>query len=330
MTRHKSIVLATAALLTGISCAEERPPTEPSGTPQSIALTHLNAVIDTMQKNSVNRQKVDWASLRRDAIDSVKTALSIWETYPGIRLALTRIADGHSSYIGVDGTVVYVPTRSCVGSRAPVPTNLPQDVGYVKVGGFSGTPEQALAFATDIQNTIRSADRANMTGWIIDLRGNTGGNMWPMVAGLGPVVGEGVLGWFVDPAGAAEQWSYQNGASILGATAVTRVASPYALRISRPKVAVLVDNAVASSGEATFIAFRTRPNTRSFGLATCGLSTSNVGFKMPDGARLVLSVATMADRTKSLYGDRVVPDEIITDPTAVVDRAIAWLQSANP
>jgi len=35
-------------------------------------------------------------------------------------------------------------------------------------------------------------------------------------------------------------------------------------------VAVLSDNGIASSGEATLIAFRQRPNTRSFGDATCG------------------------------------------------------------
>ncbi|MGA7930969.1 MAG: S41 family peptidase, partial [Candidatus Sulfotelmatobacter sp.] len=35
--------------------------------------------------------------------------------------------------------------------------------------------------------------------WIIDLRGNLGGNMWPMLAGIGLVVGEGDLGSFQSP-----------------------------------------------------------------------------------------------------------------------------------
>src|SRR5687768_15484425 len=78
-----------------------------------------------------------------------------------------------------------------------------------------------------------------------------------------------------------------------------------------PKVAVLVDNGVASSGEATFIAFRKRANTRSFGVATCGLSTANRGFVLSDGALLNLTVSVMADRAKTKYGDQVQPDETI-------------------
>jgi carboxyl-terminal processing protease len=49
------------------------------------------------------------------------------------------------------------------------------------------------------------------------------------------------------------------------------VKAPYKLVVPSPRVAVLTDTGVASSGEA--IAFRGRPNTRSFGTPTCGLST---------------------------------------------------------
>ena len=30
-----------------------------------------------------------------------------------------------------------------------------------------------------------------------DLRGNIGGNMWPMIAGVGPILGDGIIGWIV-------------------------------------------------------------------------------------------------------------------------------------
>jgi len=41
----------------------------------------------------------------------------------------------------------------------------------------------------------------NPAGWIIDLRGNSGGNMYPMLAGLSSLLGEGVLGYDVYPDG---------------------------------------------------------------------------------------------------------------------------------
>jgi C-terminal processing protease CtpA/Prc len=200
----------------------------------------------------------------------------------------------------------------------------------VRVGAFSGTAAQATAFANGIQNAVRLADRDDLIGWIVDLRGNGGGNMWPMLAGLGPVLGEGLLGWFIDPVGAEVPWQYRDGASWSGATAGQRVDAPYTLKKPNPKVAVLVDNGVASSGEATFIAFRGRANTRSFGAATCGLSTANSGFVLSDGALLNLTVSVMADRAKTKYGDQVQPDEIVEGASPVVERAVAWLQAANP
>jgi len=37
----------------------------------------------------------------------------------------------------------------------------------------------------------------------------------------------------------------------------------------------------------------------------------------------------MADRTKRKYGDQITPDELVTDPTEMVWRAIAWLRTPN-
>ena len=108
-----------------------------------------------------------------------------------------------------------------------------------------------------------------------------------------------------------------------------RVDAPYRLRRDRPRVAVLTDNGIASSGEATVIAFRRRPDTRSFGTPTCGLSTANRAFTMSDGASLNLTVSVMADRTRTKYGDSIPPDEIVTDPAQAVQRAIVWLQTGS-
>jgi hypothetical protein len=304
--------------------------TEPSLTISTAARAYLDEVTGVMQSHSARRLTIDWTSFRDAVFEAAGPAQSVSQTFPGITKALSLLGDGHSSYTAAGGTFLFVPNRTCRASGALSPAGLPPTIGYVKVGAFSGTPAQAAAFANGIQNTIRLADRDDLVGWIVDLRGNGGGNMWPMIAGLGPVLGEGLLGWFIDPAGSEVSWQYRDGASWLGAAAVQRVDAPYTPRKLDPKVAVLVDNGVASSGEATFIAFRTRANTRSFGAATCGLSTANSGFTLSDGATLTLTVSVMADRSKAKYGDQVQPDEIVEGPSAVVERAVAWLQAANP
>jgi C-terminal processing protease CtpA/Prc len=92
---------------------------------------------------------------------------------------------------------------------------------------------------------------------------------------------------------------------------------------------VLSNLGIASSGEATLIAFRLRPDTRSFGEPTCGLSTANRTYPLSDGATLTLTTSVMADRAKNPFGDRITPDEVLTDQAQAIQRAIAWLQTGS-
>src|SRR5688500_18114760 len=91
---------------------------------------------------------------------------------------------GSSQGAQARGPLLFVPSRTCRPSGALPPSNNPPNLGDVKVGAFSGSTAEAAAFANAIQNTIRVADRDDLIGWIVDLRGNGGGNMWPMIAGL--------------------------------------------------------------------------------------------------------------------------------------------------
>ncbi len=210
-----------------------------------------------------------------------------------------------------------------------MPLSLPANIGSVRVGAFSGTPEQATAYARQIQDAIAAADRDDLLGWIVDLRSNGGGNMWPMIAGLGPILGDGPLGYFIGPTGTETLWEYRDGVSRSGGTAITTVSAPYVLKRQRPRVAVLSDVGIASSGEATLIAFRQRADTRSFGQPTCGLSTANSTFPLSDGATFTITTSVMADRAKTRFGDSIPPDEIISDSTQAIQRAVQWLQTGR-
>lgn len=324
--RSRLLTLAIAASLCTATCAS---PTRPSQPTSELARAYLDQLLGYMQAHSINRLTIDWTAFRSRVFEAASSAQTIADTYPAIRVALGLLADGHSSYQSATGTVLAVPTRSCFVSSFPGIPTLPSTVGYVKVHAFAGSGDAATRYANEIQGMIVSADRDGLIGWIVDLRGNGGGNMWPMLAGVGPVLGEDVVGHFVDPTGVVNAWEYRDGASWHDGVVVQRVDAPYRLRRERPRVAVLTDNGVASSGEATAIAFIRRPDTRSFGTATCGLSTANGRFNMSDGAALALTTAVMADRTRTRYGDTIAPDEIVTDPSRVVQRAVEWLQSGS-
>jgi len=239
-------------------------------------------------------------------------------------MAATKAGTGYR-VARADGTVIPNPSSPTGCSAALVgDPALPPDVGYVRVDRFAGTAGQEQ-FALAIQQAIRDRDTPSLAGWIVDLRGNSGGNMWPMLAGVGPVLAMGTAGYFVGPAGTTP-FGYDARGSLVGGSVAVSVMPTYDLKRPNPRVAVLTDRRVASSGEAIAIAFRRRPDTRSFGTPTCGVPTANSGYTLSDGAILQLTTGLDADRSLITYDSPIAPDEVIDDPSAVVQRAIAWLR----
>jgi carboxyl-terminal processing protease len=329
--RWQQIALAVLVwLLAAVlgACGGESAPTQPGSGMSTSARNYLEHLVLLMQQNSLKRTTIDWTTFRATVMAKADGAQTIAETHPAIRVALELLADNHSQYVPVSGTSIFVGSFTCAAAAVTVP-ELPANIGYVRVPRFSGRAIEATMFARDRQGEIMAADTDDLAGWIVDLRGNTGGNMWPMIAGVGPVLGEGVAGYFVEPTGADSQWGYRHGAAWSNDVDVQHVLNPYRLKRENPRVAVLTDNLSNSAGEATVVAFRQRPNTRSFGTPTCGRSTAVRGFPLFDGATLYLAASMMADRTKTSYGNAIVPDEVIADPGEVVRRAVAWLTTGS-
>jgi carboxyl-terminal processing protease len=325
-----TIFLTVSATCAAAGCGGQRAsPAAPTGI-SPVAQAYLTELIAVMEAHSINRLKIDWTSFRTGVLSAAGTAQIVESTFPAIQVALNLLGDGHSSYQPARGGLrLGAPRRgSCRGQDVGTPA-IPADVAYVRVGGFSGSAGEATAFANVLQQTIANADRGTLAGWIVDVRGNTGGNMWPMIAGVGPVLGEGRAGYFIDPVGVEIPFEYRNGASWENGSLAQRVDVPYRLRRESPRVAVLFDGATASSGEAVVVAFQRRADTRSFGAVTCGLSTANEAYTMSDGASLLLTVAVMADRTKFQYGNSIEPDEDLTDPRATEQRAVEWLRTGR-
>jgi carboxyl-terminal processing protease len=326
--RRRALALTLSLFVTACQATTPPAPTTPTGSPSAIASNYLNAIIGIARDNSINRLTIDWTAYRNAVFAEAGTAQTIAELTPAIRVAITLLRDGHSSYRPAVGSTIFVALRSC-SAPSPQPLSLPSNIASVAVGAFAGGTEQANAYARQIQDAIAAVDRADLAGWIVDLRSNGGGNMWPMIAGLGPILGEGPLGYFIGPSGVETLWEYRGGSSTSAGFAVSTVSPPYTLRRPQPRVAVLSDNRIASSGEATLIAFRERPNTRSFGQPTCGLSTANAVYPLSDGGALTLTTAVMADRNKTRFGDSIAPDEVIPDPAHTIQRAIEWITTGR-
>ena len=206
---------------------------------------------------------------------------------------------------------VTLHAAACSLTTMPRGRRLRGDVGYLEVPAMIGSADQVAAYAATAQRLIRAFDQRDLAGWVVDLRRNGGGNMGPMLAGVGPLVGDGPLGAFVAPDWRAV-WSYRAGQALVGQHLLAQVEEPYELRRPAPPVAVLTSRLTRSSGELTLLAFKGRPRTRTFGEATAGTPTSNDSRVLQDGAMLFVTTARGADATGRTYDDPIVPDQPVS------------------
>jgi carboxyl-terminal processing protease len=199
------------------------------------------------------------------------------------------------------------------------------DLGYVSLPGTPGTD----AFVQGVRHGIAAADSPNVCGWIVDLRRDTGGSMWPMFQAIRAIVGEPPFGSFVDSSGARTVWAYPTAGDGSDSGPVTTLSHPHG------PIAVLTSRLTAGAAEALVVSFRGRPETRSFGEPTWGTPTSSSFSSLADGAMLQLTAAFDADRMGVEYRSRIRPDEAMPvdwarlgtpdDPTIIA--AGTWIRA---
>ena len=302
--------------------------------PSPEAEAYVEGVLDVLEARSIRRDDLDWAALRRRVRAQTRGAESAADAHLAVRYALRLLGDGHSSLVAPDDAAAWRGDGETTTYDGPMPTAERLDGGLSRLvlpGLASGDPAVLVAYADSLRSGIERAGAAGVCGWIVDLRRNGGGNMWPMLAGLGPLLGEGRVGAFAYADRPPAYWMVSpSGAGTDGYEAV-RVSGVHWRPLPSLPVAVLTSRRTASSGEAVAVAFRGRPGARSFGEPTRGLSTSNETVALDDGSLMLLTTAAFADRNGGVYGGAITPDETVSTQTSGGDAALSaarrWLRA---
>jgi hypothetical protein len=327
MKKPLSILLLSVSLASCGGSGDGGKKTDPVLKEQStVVKKYVSDVLKIMRDNVITKNDVDWGNLEAEVSSLSASASKINETYPAITKALELLGTNHSFLSSPSGDLAaHYSNLDCI-DEFDMSEPFAENIGYLRVGKFSSSGETDIQeFADTIQKRIAQQDTASLHGWVVDLRDNTGGNMWPMIAGLGPLFNTEILGHFIDADENVVNWGYSNGSAKMAEDNLVTVDEPYVLLNPLAKIAVLSSNRVASSGEATLIAFKKQSNVKIFGTDSCGLSTSNSIYPLSDGSKLVLSTGVMADREQYKYGKRVPVDQSV-DQKDVLSTAIAWLK----
>ena len=268
---------------------------------------YVRKAIHIMDKQGLFAEGPEWAAAKAEALSAKPGSLK--EAQEIVRSA-ARVAGGKHSFLQLAGSVVSDATAEWPAPEVSFPQGA---IPVVSLPHFSGNHDEGVKYAS----TVLSAIPEDISGVVIDLRGNTGGNMYPMIAAIHR--------FLPDDNQTLRFRTRKNAQWIPLSYAVQMAGVQQQSRIECP-VAILTDDYTASSGEATLICFRGLDYVRVFGGPTAGYASANQPFPLPGGDHLVLTTGCDVARTGEVFcDDPIVPDMLTETP---MEDALAWILSS--
>lgn len=252
----------------------------------------------------------EWEKTRAQTLEKAKDAESYEECHQLINNALKVAGGKHSGLITADESNADEFILPTVEIKS-------DGVIYIKLPQYSGTTDEGLKYATAVYDVLRE-NNGSIKAAVVDLRGNHGGDMGPMVAAVSPLLPNGELMHF-DIQGTKRAITLENGSVNGGGSTVTMEDS---FKLDVP-IAVLQDDETGSSAEALLICFMGLDNVRRFGGSSAGYCSCNTTRKLYDGATILLTIGKDVARTGEQFCEDPIEPEVSTD--APLETALEWL-----
>lgn len=313
----------------------------------------VDSALNLMQRQSVFTKKVHWAGVRDSVARMTAQARTYEDVYPAIKYAFNQLGDRHgflllggNQYKNPDPALAFDTTRltaniKLAASKGPrIYTGLvDKQYAYISIPFFGGqSAADARIFAQRIQDSLCKNINKDTKGIIIDLRLNAGGNLFPMIAGVANVLGDGLYSEGVDASG-----------KVTGSSALVHGALNWydslPLKVERGcgdlaklPVALIIGPVTASAGEMMVVAFTGRPKVAIVGENSGGFVTSNDGRYLPGkGNAMVLAMDYVRDRNGKAYFYDVAPEIKVVGGDDYFDHnkdkkiqaAVKWLRKAS-
>ena len=279
------------------------------------AETYGKNALSTIDKNGIFAGSDEWKNTYNECLKMIENAKSYDDTYDAIRKALSVGGGKHSMLMTKSESQNTTESYDEV-----LPTvSLDGNIAIIKLPDFLGTAEAGQKYAKVAEDFIHE-NRDKIKGVVLDLRGNTGGDMGPMATAVSSLLPDGELVYY-------HYRSYDIPVTLKNgvvSNAGTGGKSLYPDEKLDIPVAILTDDMTASSGEALTLCFRGLENTRTFGAPTAGYTSVNMLYNMYDGAQMYLTVAFDKARTGEIFKETPIEPDVITD--SPLEAALEWLR----
>ncbi|MNU88029.1 Peptidase family S41 [compost metagenome] len=268
---------------------------------------YLEEAIGIMKQNSVNKGKVDWDKLTKEAMDSLTDKKTNEEVYPIIVNAIEKLGDYHSKFILPEIVEAYMKSYQEQGFDFPYPEDSLIDgrLAYITLPAIGNlNKEDWKLYVGDFYQKIQLLDAKNPKAWLIDLRENDGGMFSPMFQAIQPFLDTKKVIGSKDQNGQISYFTSRNDAIFFGSQLIATINIPtIKLKNKDIPVFILVSKKTASSGEFVAASFVGQKNATITGVNTQGLTSDNSDFRLSDGAILILTTGNLVDRKGNEYSE---------------------------
>ena len=269
---------------------------------------YVRKAVKIMDKQGIMATDSRWWEEYESAMDARPSSM---EEAQEIVRAAAKVAGGKHSFLQLAGSVIEDATSEW---PAPEVTITEGGIPVVSLPPFSGNQAEGVKYASAVLQAIPE----DIPGVVIDLRGNTGGNMYPMIAAVHR---------FLPNDGETLRFRTRKRTQWIPLSYAVQTAGVQQLSRIECPVAILTDDHTASSGEATLICFRGLDYVKVFGGPTAGYASANQPFPLPGGDRLVLTTGCDVARTGEVFCDDPIEPDVLTEKP--LEDALEWITRSN-
>ena len=274
--------------------------------------TYVRNAIQQMDRKGLYAEGEEWEAMKKEALSQNPETL---EEAQAIINKAAKVAGGKHSYL-LPADKAQAREKRSNEEVSPTVTIREDGICIIHLPAFAGDDENCLRYARTVLESIPDT----VKGVCIDLRGNHGGNMYPMIAAVHRFLPDDILLKF------KMRRRFQSVMPINKEFVAKIVGIDIEPRINCP-VAILTDEETASSGEAVLLCFRGLDNVRVFGSPTAGYASANESIILDNGSILALTVSCDIARTGEIFcDDPIVPDVETESPE---EDALLWLKDRS-
>ena len=271
--------------------------------------TYVRDAIQQMDRKGLYAEGEVWEAMKKEALSQEPETL---EEAQSIINKAAKVAGGKHSYL-LPADKAQAREKRSNEEVSPTVTIREDGICIIHLPAFAGDDENCLRYARTVLDSISDT----VKGVCIDIRGNHGGNMYPMIAAVHRFLPDDILLKF------KMRRRFRSVMPINKEFVANWVGVEIESRINCP-VAILTDEATASSGEAVLLCFRGLDDVRVFGSPTAGYASANESIIFYNGSILALTVSCDIARTGEIFcDDPIVPDVETESPE---EDALLWLK----